>query len=92
MFGKFRFIGLFRYSSVIASQCAHWRGNPRNIPETLGDCHVGLRPPRNDELFGEQFVKSEFAIVSLTVYLKNATIQKTVFGKGEVLCGNIFFP
>jgi len=40
---------------------AHWRGNPRNIPETLRDCHVGLRPPRNDELFGEQFVKSEFA-------------------------------
>ena len=60
-FDKFRFIGLFRYSSVIASQCAHWRGNPPNIPETLGDCHVGLRPPRNDELFGEQFVKSKFA-------------------------------
>jgi len=57
---RFRFIVLFRYSSVIASQCAHWRGNPRNIPETLRDCHVGLRPPRNDELFGEQFVKSEF--------------------------------
>jgi len=57
---KMRFVGLFRYSSVIASQCAHWRGNPRNIPETLRDCHVGLRPPRNDELFGEQFDKSEF--------------------------------
>ena len=57
---KFRFIGLFRYSSVIAMSSAHWRGNPRNIPETLRDCHVGLRPPRNDELFGEQFVKSEF--------------------------------
>ena len=26
------------------------RGNPPEIPETLGDCHVGLRPPRNDEV------------------------------------------
>ena len=25
---------------VIASQCAHWRGNPPDTPETLGDCHV----------------------------------------------------
>ena len=36
---------------VIASQCAHWRGNPRKLPESFGDCHVGLRPPRNDVLF-----------------------------------------
>ena len=45
---EFQFIGLFRYSSVIANQSADWCGNPQNIPETLGDCHVGLRPPRND--------------------------------------------
>ena len=25
---------------VIASQCAHWRGNPLDIPETFGDRHT----------------------------------------------------
>ncbi len=27
-------------SYVIASQCAHWRGNPPDIPETFGDRHT----------------------------------------------------
>ena len=33
---------------VIANQCAHWCGNPPKLLETIGDCHVGLWPPRND--------------------------------------------
>ena len=37
-----------RETSVIASQSADWRGNPRKLPEYSGGCHVGLWPPRND--------------------------------------------
>ena len=33
--------------SVIPSQAADWRGNPPDIPETSGDCHVA-DAPRND--------------------------------------------
>ena len=35
--------------AVIASQCAHWRGNLKRIAV---DSHVGLRPPRNDQKGG----------------------------------------
>ena len=30
-------------NTVIANQCAHWCGDPPDIPETLGDCHVGAK-------------------------------------------------
>ena len=48
-----------RCNFVIASQCAHWRGDPLKIPETLGDCRVPFgfaQGPRNDS-FGEIFLK-----------------------------------
>ena len=56
--------------AVIASQCAHWRGNPlrtRRKPneiqaKTFGDCHVGLRPPRNDMFL--RLPKRQFAFNS----------------------------
>ena len=45
-------------TSVIASQCAHWRGNPYSFWNSsvdeirLGetDCHGGQSPPRNDRV------------------------------------------
>ena len=54
---KLEFMEQFIYA-VIASQWSHWRGNPlrkgvkpkENREKTYGDCHVGLRPPRNDIL------------------------------------------
>ena len=43
--GPFRIVG-----DVIASQCAHWCGNPLRFPESPGDCHVAAfrAAPRND--------------------------------------------
>ena len=39
---------------VIANQSADWCGDPlhlREMFEIQGDCHVGLRPPRNDVVY-----------------------------------------
>ena len=38
-------------NAVIANQSADWCGDPPDIPETLGDCHVA-DAPRNDRMIG----------------------------------------
>ena len=38
-------------NTVIANQSADWCGDPPDIPETLGDCHVACAP-RNDRKIG----------------------------------------
>ena len=41
----------YNHTPVIANQSADWCGDPPDIPETLGDCHVA-DAPRNDTLKG----------------------------------------
>ena len=52
--GQIEFIVLFsalKTTHVIASQCAHWRGNPLRIPEKLGDRHTSGAPRSESKSF-----------------------------------------
>ena len=37
-----RAVAILIKQQVIANQSADWCGNPLDIPETLGDCHVAF--------------------------------------------------
>ena len=59
--GHFRLSKNLKITAVIANQSADWFAISKIVVKTMdyqqkmlenpGDCHVGLRPPRNDTLF-----------------------------------------
>ena len=88
--GKLGFVEVLAHLkkyAVIARQCAHCRGNPLRFPKSGGDCHVGLRPPRNDMRYCQDanyLYKSQFAFLCLFSYLSYRESPRLVnFGSGD---------